>query len=151
MKTRIANRSYGREYEELETYTVGISLTGAEVKSIRAGAMKLEGSYVRVIGGELWLVGAHIYPYAYARNDEYDPQRSRRLLITKRELTRIRTKMQGSGGLTMAPKSCFAKGALIKLEVGLVKGRKDLAKRKLEKARDISRNEKRAAKDYMKG
>lgn len=147
---KIVNRSYTRDYEELETYTVGISLTGAEVKSIRDGAIKLDSAYVRILGGELWLVGAHIYPYQYARNDEYDPQRSRRLLITKKELTRIRTKMQGGGGITMAPKALFSKGSLLKLEVGLVRGRKDLAKRKLEKARDVSRNEKRMAKDFMK-
>ena len=97
----------------------------------------------------VFLINAQIPIYEYAKIEGYDPKRSRKLLLHKKELLRLRTKI-ASGGLTLAPKSCYNKGPLIKLEIALVKGRKDIEKRKLEKNRDIKRNEKREVKDYMK-
>ncbi|MBI1862530.1 SsrA-binding protein, partial [Candidatus Microgenomates bacterium] len=75
---RILNRKFGREYEELEQFEVGIMLTGPEVKSIRAEKIKLDDSFVKVIGGELFLVNAEIYPYQYARPDKQESKRSRK-------------------------------------------------------------------------
>ena len=147
---KIINRKFNREYREIETYEVGIVLTGPEVKSIRAGRFKLDDAFVRIMeDGDAYLINAEIPIYEFARNQNYDPKRTRKLLLHKKELIRLRTKMT-SAGLTLAPKSCYNKGPLIKLEIALVKGRKEIEKRKLEKARDIKRQEKKKAKEYPK-
>src|SRR3989304_8146979 len=144
---KIINRKFGREYQELEKYEVGVVLTGAEVKSIRSGRLRLDDAYVRIMAdGGAYLINADIPIYEFARNPNYEAKRTRKLLLHKRELTRIKTKI-ASGGLTLAPKSCYNKGPLIKLEIALVKGRRDLEKRKLEKKRDIKINEQREAKE----
>jgi len=146
---KIINRKFHREYSEVEAIEAGISLYGSEVKSIRKGGLKLDDSYVKIMDKGVFLINAQIPIYEYAKIEGYDPKRSRKLLLHKKELLRLRTKI-ASGGLTLAPKSCYNKGPLIKLEIALVKGRKDIEKRKLEKNRDIKRNEKREVKDYMK-
>lgn len=147
---KIINRKFNRDYKEIESTEAGIVLTGAEVKSIRLGRLKLDDSFVRIMeDGSAYLINAEIPIYEFARSQNYDPKRTRKLLLHKKELIRLRTKMH-SAGLTLAPKNCYNKGPLIKLEVALVKGRKDLQKRKLEKGRDIALDEKREAKDYMK-
>ncbi len=147
---KIINRKFHREYQELEKYEVGIVLNGAEVKSIREGRLKLEDAFVKILGSEAFLVNAQIPLYEYARIPGYDLKRSRKLLLHKKELLRLKTKIVGGGSLTLAPLSCYNKGDLIKLEIALVKGRKDTEKRRLEKKRDIVRNEKREAKEYMR-
>jgi SsrA-binding protein len=147
---KIINRKFNREYKEIEALEVGIVLTGAEVKSIRAGRIKLDDSFVRIMDdGSAYLINAEIPIYEFARNQNYEPKKTRKLLMHKKELLRLRTKMT-SAGLTLAPKSCYNKGPLIKLEIALVKGRKDIEKRKLEKERDIKINKKREAKEFMK-
>ena len=146
---KIINRKFHREYSEVEAIEAVISLYGSEVKSIRKGGLKLDDSYAKIMDKGVFLINAQIPIYEYAKIEGYDPKRSRKLLLHKKELLRLRTKI-ASGGLTLAPKSCYNKGPLIKLEIALVKGRKDIEKRKLEKNRDIKRNEKREVKDYMK-
>ena len=145
---KIINRKFNREYRELEAVEAGLVLTGAEVKSVRAGRLNLDDAFVRILGSEAYLINAQIPVYEFARSAGYDPKRTRKLLLHRRELLRMKTKM-ASAGLTLAPKNCYNKGPLIKLEVALVKGRKDVEKRKLEKARDIKIQEKREAKEYM--
>ena len=146
---KIINRKFHREYSEVETIEAGISLYGSEVKSIRKGGLKLDDSYVKIMDKGAFLINAQIPIYEYAKIEGYDPKRSRKLLLHKKELLRLRIKM-ANGGLTIAAKSCYNKGPLIKLEIALVKGRKELEKRKLEKNRDIKRNEKREVKEYLK-
>lgn len=147
---KIINRKFHREYYELEKYEVGIVLSGAEVKSIRKGRLQLEDAFVKIVGNEAFLINAQIPLYEYAKISEYDLKRSRKLLLHKKELLRLKTKIAGGGSLTLAPLSCYNKGKLIKLEIALVKGRKDVEKRRLEKKRDIVRNEKKEAKEYMR-
>lgn len=147
---RITNRKFGREFEAVERFEAGIVLTGAEVKSIREGAMKLDDAYVRIIQGEPMLINAQVYPYKYAQNEDYEPKRSRKLLLSKKEISRILTKIKGAGRLTVAPVSCYNKGSLIKLEIALVRGRRDLDKRKLDKKKKIEKREKQEAKEYLK-
>jgi SsrA-binding protein len=102
------------------------------------------------MGSEAYLINAEIPIYKFARtNETYDSKRSRKLLLHKKELLKIKIKM-ASSGLTLAPVSCYNKGPLIKLEIALVKGRKDIEKRKLEKKRDIKIQEEREAKEYVK-
>ena len=147
---KIFNRKYRRDYQEIEKYEVGIALSGPEVKSVRAGRIRLEDSFVKILGSEVYLINAEISVYEYARPQDYDSRRTRKLLLHKREIIRLKTKLAGPGGLAIVPVSCYNKGSLIKLEVALAKGRKGLEKKKLEKKRDIARNEKREAKEYLK-
>ena len=147
---KIFNRKFRRDYQEIEKYEVGISLSGAEVKSVRAGRIKLEDSFVKILGSEVYLVNANISVYDYARPQGYDPRRTRKLLLHKREIIRLKTKMTSAGGLTIVPLSCYNKGGLIKFGIALAKGRRGLEKRRLEKKRDIAREEKREAKEFLK-
>ena len=145
---KIINRKFHRNYREIEKYEAGIVLTGAEVKSIRSGGLRIDDAFVRIMGSEVYLINADIPIYKFARNDTYESKRSRKLLLHKKELLKLKVKM-ASGGLTLAPVSCYNKGPLIKLEIALVKGRKDIEKRKIEKKRDIKIREEREAKEYV--
>lgn len=144
------NRKFHREFQELEKYEAGVVLYGAEVKSIRDGRIKLDDAFVKILGSEAYLVNAQIPLYEYARIPGYDIKRTRKLLLHKKELIRLKTKIASGGSLTLAPVSCYNKGNLIKFEIALVKGRKDIEKRRLEKKRDIERQEKREVKEWMK-
>ncbi|OGK10132.1 SsrA-binding protein [Candidatus Roizmanbacteria bacterium RIFCSPHIGHO2_01_FULL_35_10] len=147
---RIYNRKFRRDYQEVEKYEVGIALTGPEVKSVRAGRIRLEDSFAKIMGSEVYLINAEISVYEYARPQGYDSRRTRKLLLHKREIIRLKTKLAGPGGLTIVPVSCYNKDSLIKLEIALAKGRKGLEKKKLEKKRDIALDEEREAKEYLK-
>lgn len=146
---KIFNRKYRREYEEIEKYEVGIALTGAEVKSARAGRIRLDDGFVRILGAEAYLINAEISVYEYARPQGYDSRRSRKLLLHKAELIRLKTKLASSSGLTIVPVACYNKHGLIKLEIALSKGRKEVGKKKFDKAKDIRRQEEREAKEYI--
>ena len=147
---RIYNRKFRRDCQEVEKYEVGIALTGPEVKSVRAGRIRLEDSFAKIMGSEVYLINAEISVYEYARPQGYDSRRTRKLLLHKREIIRLKTKLAGPGGLTIVPVSCYNKDSLIKLEIALAKGRKGLEKKKLEKKRDIALDEEREAKEYLK-
>lgn len=147
---KIINRKFTRDYQEIERFEAGISLTGAEVKSIRAGRMKLENSFVRILGSEVYLVNAEIPIYEYARPQGYDLRRSRKLLLHRKEILRLKGKISSHSGLTLAPISCYNKHCLVKLEIALAKGRKSVDKKNLEKRREIERREEREAKEYLK-
>jgi len=147
---KIINRKFHREYQEIEKFEVGIVLNGAEVKSVREGRIKLDDAFVKILGSEAYLINAQIPLYEYAIMPGYDLKRTRKLLLHKKELIRLKTKIAGGGNLTLAPVSCYNKGDLIKLEVALVKGRKDIEKRRLEKKRDIQRQQEREIKEYIK-
>lgn len=146
---KIINRKFHRDYKEIEKYEAGIVLTGAEVKSIRVGGLRIDDSFVRIMDNGLFLINADIPAYQFARNDKYESKRSRKLLLHKKELLKLKIKM-ASGGLTLAPVSCYNKGHHIKLEIALVKGRKDIEKRKVEKQRDIKIREEREIKEFIK-
>ena len=147
---KITNRKFHREYEELEKYETGIVLSGAEVKSIRAGRIRLDDSFVKIIGSEAYLINAEIQVYQYSRLLGYDSKRTRKLLLHKAELVRLKTKLSSGSRLTIAPVSCYNKHGLIKLEIALCKPRKEIGKKKLEKARDIKREEEKKIKEYLK-
>ena len=147
---KIINKKYFREYEELETLEVGISLVGSEVKQIKMGNMKIDDAFVKRLDDGVYLINAEIPNYKFAFPQGYDSKRSRKLLLHKREILRLETKIRRGGNLTMAPKCCYSKGQLIKLEIALVRGRKDIEKKNLEKKRDIAREQSFEAKEYMK-
>lgn len=146
---KIFNKKFTRNYQLLEKYEAGIVLTGPEVKSVRLGRLKLDDAYVKILGSEAYLINAYIPLYQHAQVESYNPTHSRKLLLKKKELIRLKTKLKSGIGLTIVPISCYNKGKLIKIEIGLVKGRKDIEKRKLEKERDISREQAREIKEYL--
>jgi SsrA-binding protein len=139
MTTLAGNKRARFDFDILETFEAGLNLLGTEVKSIRAGRAKLEGSYVVVRGGEAFLVGASIPAFQVvntARN--YDPERSRKLLLSQKELHRIHRETEHTH-LTAVPLSLYNKGSKIKLELALARGKKKADKRESIKSRDVKR------------
>lgn len=147
---KIFNRKFHREYQEIEKLEVGIALTGAEVKSVRDGRIKLDDAYVKILSSEAYLINAQISVYQYATPQGHDEKRTRKLLLHKKEILRLKTKMQSAAGLTVAPVSCYNKHGLIKLEIALVKPRKEIGKKKYEKQKKIQRSQEKEAKEYLK-
>jgi SsrA-binding protein len=147
---KIYNRKFRRDYQEIEKYEAGISLTGAEVKSARAGRIRLDDAFVKILSSGAYLMNAEIPIYQYARPVGYDSRRSRRLLLHKQELIRLKTKLNSGRGLTIVPVSCYNKGRLIKLQIALAKGKREIEKKKLEKKRDIKREEEKEIKEYIR-
>lgn len=150
VRMKVTNRQFDRNYEEIESLEAGISLLGAEVKQIKAGNIKLDNAHVQQLNDGMYLINAEIPSYQYAFPHGYQPTRSRKLLLHKKEILRLETKKQRGGNCTIAPKCIYTKGKLIKVQIVLVRGRKDIEKKVLEKKREIVRNEKLAAKEYMK-
>ena len=143
IKTVATNRKAYHEYHILETYEAGIQLMGSEVKSIREGNASLKESYVYIRKGEAWLKGAHIASYSHTGIDGHELVRDRKLLLHKKEISRIGSKL-AEKGLTAVPTKLYFKGGLIKLEIGLAKGKKLYDKRESKKKRDVERDIKRA-------
>jgi SsrA-binding protein len=135
---KIINRRVRYDYHLLDKFEAGMVLTGAEVKSIKAGKMSLAESFVKLIDGEAWLVNAYINPYAYADNQDYDPRRSRKLLLHKNELLKL-SQQTKEKGLTIVPISCYTTGREIKLEIALARGKKKADKREVKRKKAIER------------
>lgn len=135
---KIINRRASYDYQLLEKFEAGIALTGAEVKSVKAGHMKLEEAFVQIRDNEAWLVNAHIHPYAFADNRDYDSRRSRKLLLHKNELLKI-AQQAAEKGLTIVPIACYNKHNRVKLEIALAKGKKKYEKREAMKRKDLQR------------
>ncbi len=147
---KVVNRLFHREYEELDKFEAGIALTGGEVKSALNGGIKLEHSFVKIMDGEAYLFNAEIAAYQFIGKSEYDPVRKRKLLLHKKEIIRLQTKLQSGGKLTIIPIACYTKGRKIKVEIALVKARGEIGQKRLEKARDMKRDQKREIKEYLK-
>lgn len=143
---RITNKHALYEYSVIEKYEAGIALYGSEVKSIRSGRINLRGSFVKIVGLEVYLVNADIPLYAYARPDNYDPKRSRKLLLHKKQIIALKTKLD-QGNFALIPLAVYTKASVIKLEIALAKGKKKHEKREKIKRHDIEREVER---DYHK-
>ncbi|MFZ5391997.1 MAG: SsrA-binding protein SmpB [Patescibacteria group bacterium] len=144
MRKFIAKNKKARfNYEILDTMIAGICLFGHEVKSIRAGKISLNESFAKIIAGELWLVGAHINQYEQYAAKNYDPTRSRKLLVKRKEIDFLLGKTKEKG-LTIIPLAVFLQdNKLVKVELGVGRGKKLHDKRetikKREQERDIRR------------
>lgn len=137
------NRKALHDYEILETFSAGLELFGAEVKSVRSGRLNLRGSYVSIKGGEAFLVGADIPPYQQNNASEgYDPKRERKLLLSKKELIELE-KTAETKGLTIVPLSVYNKGRFLKADIAIARGKKKFDKREAIKKRDVERDLKR--------
>lgn len=137
-RTLVANRRARFSYEIQETFEAGISLMGTEVKSIRDGQANIKEAYADIRGGEVFLVGAHISPYEQGNLNNHEPLRERRLLLKAIEIKRLTGKVQEKG-LTLVPLRLYLKGRLIKLELGVGRGKKLYDKRETIKRRDQDR------------
>lgn len=127
------------DYDILKTYEAGIVLTGQEVKAVRGGNVSLKGAYATLHGEELWLLNAHIGAYKKAGPlKDYEPTRSRKLLLHNREIKELIGKVQ-SQGLTLVPLSLYTRGRRLKVELGVARGRKKYEKREVIKKRAADR------------
>jgi len=124
------------DYQILETYEAGIELKGYEVKSIKTGRINLAGSYAVLKNNQVWLINADVPPYQPKNTpSDYDPKRSRRLLLRKTEIKGLIGQIQEKG-LTLVPLKVYTKNRKIKIEIGLAKSRKKVDKRELIKKRE---------------
>ena len=146
---KIVNRRATFDYTILDRFEAGIHLTGAEVKSLKGGHASLDGAFVRLMGSEAYLVNAQIFPYIYARAENYDPKRTRKLLLHKKEIVSIKSKVEGSN-LTLVPLSWYTRGPLVTLEVGLARGKKQYEKREAKRKEDQKRELEREYRGKVK-
>ncbi|MFH1244179.1 MAG: SsrA-binding protein SmpB [bacterium] len=144
----VINKLARREYQIGDTYVAGVALTGAEVKSLREGRGSLRDGYVKIINGELFLVGVDLPQYSHYSGVEYDAKRSRKLLMKAKEILKIQKQIEGKP-LTLVPLKLFFKGRWAKCEIGVGKGKREWEKRADLKARDIKRDLAKAVKNTV--
>lgn len=145
---KIKNKKASFNYEILESLEAGIVLTGAEVKSLRDNRGNLSEAFVKKIGGEYWVVNMEIPRYRYDGNVNYDPTRSRKVLLKRKEMGKLESKMK-QGSLTLIPTRVYLKGNLVKIEVALARGKKRYEKKLTERERDLKRELEREKRKYM--
>jgi SsrA-binding protein len=141
MAQLLYNKKGTFNYELLEKFHTGIKLEGFEVKALRSGkGGSLDGSHVSILGGEAFLIGAHIPPFQQGNTPGgYDSRRSRKLLLTKKELNQL-LDIQTTKGLTIIPLSLYSSGRFIKADIAIAKGKKNYDKRETIKKRDTDRD-----------
>jgi SsrA-binding protein len=136
------NRKARHDYHLLERFEAGLALTGTEVKSLREGRVQLRQAYADLRDGEVWLIGAHISEYGHGNIANHDPDRDRKLLLHRKEISSLIGKVQEKG-LTLVPTKLYWKNGRAKVELAVARGkehrdkRRDIAKR--EAQRDIER------------
>lgn len=145
-QTVAANKKAYHEYFVEESIEAGIELCGTEVKAIRAGGVNLKDAWCSVVEGEMFINGMHISPYDHGNIFNRDPLRVRRLLLHKREILRLYG-LSRQKGLTLIPLSLYRKGSLMKVQVGLCRGKKLYDKREDAARRDMKREAERALKE----
>lgn len=145
--TLAGNRKAFHDFEIIETFEAGLALQGTEVKSIKEKNASLKQSYIKMLKGELWLIGAHVPPYSHGNIHNHPETRDRKLLMHKYEITRLKSQIQEKG-MTLVPLALYLKKGKIKLKIGLAKGKKQADKRQTIKERDAKRAAERAVKQY---
>ncbi|HFD40007.1 MAG TPA: SsrA-binding protein SmpB [Anaerolineae bacterium] len=146
IKVIATNRKARHQYQFYDTYEAGLVLRGSEIKSIRAGRVSLQEGFVIFEGGEAWLVNVHIAPYDPASRQNHDPRRRRKLLLHRREIDRLAGRVQEKG-FTVVPTKLYLKGGRAKVEIALVRGKKQYDKRQTLAKRDSKRRIERAIKE----
>ena len=145
-KVITTNKKAYHEYFVIETYEAGISLSGTEVKSIRAGGVNLKDAWCSFDNGEMIIKQLHISPYEHGNIFNKKPDRNRKLLLHKREIMRLFGAVKQEG-LALIPLSLYFNGSLVKVELGLCKGKKLHDKREVAAKRDANRAIDRALKE----
>lgn len=147
MSTLVKNPKAKFDYKILETFEAGLVLFGQEVKSIKKGQMSLRGSYVTIKNEEVWLINSLISPYQPKNTPEtYEPTRSRKLLLKKKEIKRLIGKIKQKG-LTLVPLRVYTKHEKLKMEFGIGQGKKKIDKRESIKKKETKRRIDRALKN----
>ncbi len=132
------NKKAFHDYFILEKFEAGISLSGTEVKSIRAGKINLKDSYVQVKDNEMYLIGVHVSPYEAGNRYNRDPMRIRKLLMHKQEIIRLFSRVK-QDGLTIVPTKCYFSKGKVKFEIALAKGKAKYDKRESSAQKDAER------------
>jgi SsrA-binding protein len=146
VKVIATNRKARYEYQLLDRYEAGLVLQGSEIKSIRAGRISLQEGFVLFENGEAWLVNVHIAPYDPAHRQNHEPRRRRKLLLHRREIERLQAGAQEKG-FTVVPLRLYLKDGRAKIEIALVKGKRQYDKRQTIAKRDSKRQIERALKE----
>lgn len=145
-KILATNRKAFHDYFIEETFEAGIALTGTEIKSVRAGALNLRDSFAAVREGEMYLHNVHISPYEQGNRFNVDPYRTRKLLMHRKEINRLMGRVKEKG-LTIVPLRVYLKKNRAKVEIALVKGKKQYDKREAISKRDADREIERSMKE----
>ncbi|MBA4251425.1 MAG: SsrA-binding protein [Chlorobiaceae bacterium] len=141
----VVNRKAEFEYFILQRYEAGIILKGTEVKSLREGKANFIDSYVQIKNGEVWLIGLHINEFKHGNINNHEPTRTRKLLLNRIEIRKLNSKVIEKG-LTLVPLRIYLKGSLVKIEIGIAKGKKNYDKREDIKKKDLKREEQKSDK-----
>lgn len=146
MEALAENRKAHFNYDIVENFEAGIELKGYEVKAVKTGRANIAGCFATVKDNQLWLTGANIQPYQ-AKNTpaDYDPTRSRRLLLNRKEIAYLIGKMK-SDRLTLVPLKLYNKAGKVKVELGLARGKRQFEKRETTKTREVNREINRTLK-----
>ena len=147
IKIIATNKKAYHDYFVEATYEAGIILIGCEVKSVRLGQVNLRDSFAIIRNGEVNMIGAHISPYQMGSYNNKDPRRTRKLLLNKAEINKLRGKVEQKG-YTLVPLKIYLKGSLVKVELGLCKGKELYDKRETLKKREEDRKIERIMKEY---
>jgi len=134
----VFNKKAQYEYTISKKFIAGVVLSGAEVKSLRLQQASLNGSYIKEVSGELFLINAQVNGYSFAKQEDYDPKRSRKLLLKKSEVESL-IEASKQKGFAIIPLAFFISHNRIKLELALAKGKKEYEKRENIKKRDLKR------------
>ena len=148
-KVLAVNRKARYNYTVEDTLECGIELRGTEVKSMKERSFSFADAYAKIENGELWLVGLHVTPYKFGNIYNHEPNRIRKLLVHRQEIKRLSRKVN-ERGLTLVPLSFYLKRGIVKLEIGICRGKRVVDKRQDIKQRDQKRDAERALryKDY---
>jgi len=133
-----SNKKAFHDYFVLQKAEAGVALTGTEVKSLRDGKANIKDSYVIFKNGEAFLFNAHISPYSHGNLQNHEPERSRKLLLHRREIEKLHEQVVEKG-LTVVPLRLYFKGGKVKVEIAVVRGKKLYDKRETEKKRELDR------------
>lgn len=148
-RTVATNRRARFDYEIVQRYDAGLALLGSEVKSIREGNVTLGEGYARFKDGELWLYNVYIAQYGPAR-DNHEPTRARKLLLHRRELDRLSQALDEQPRTTVVPLRMYLHNGLVKIEIGLARGKRQYDKRQAIRKRDAERSMQRAVRQAMR-
>ncbi len=139
MKIILKNKRLNANYEVIDRIEAGISLTGTEVKSLREGKINFKDSYCKIKNGEAFLIGMHISQYSYGGYYNHDPERPRKLLLHKREIYRLKSKIMEKGYTLVPAMIYFNDRGKVKIELALCRGKNKADKRETLKRRDLER------------
>jgi SsrA-binding protein len=143
----VSNKKASYQYEILDTFEAGIALVGTEIKSLRNHGGNLQDSYVKISNQEMWLVECSIVPYRFGNIYNHEERRPRKLLMHKREISRLKADIQEKG-LTLIPLSFYLKKGRVKVKLALAKGKRLTDKREVIKERDEKRRMDKAMKSH---